>query len=558
MNEMSGEEQLAYVQSLGWSYTTTDGEELEEAELVAKFYEELQKQIDDYDALADTVNETESALEDLEGQINEIEKEIRDNEIDLSQEIYDIIVDAWKENIENLKEQNDLIKEANEAYAQGIEKAISAERELYEQNQSIQEREQMQRQLALLRRSGGSASEIANLEAQLDEKLKEEYFANQEKALEDIREANERQVELMEQQVKIQEEQLKYQEENGVIWSKVYEVMQGTDAEILQFMQGNSTEFFQKSALQQEDMLTEWAKKIGIYNEEKLRKVYNTEASNSLADTWASEEGQSLISAFNKAGTEQQQKWLREYRDTYTAAMLNDESEMEAISTAREEMFEHIRHWIEAEEEAARRAAQEAQVAVSEESSGESNRKNNGTYNYSIMDGDTRYSVNSSGSERSVATYLAKQKYGSEVTTEQIDAVQDEMKKTKRYATGGRVNYTGPAWVDGSKSKPERILSAEQNRILEEGLAMNAGRGTKLQEALLGFAYSLGSSIQSSIASVIKDSNNVNAFNIQPGAVVLQIAELNDKYDVDELFNDVADRLYSIAAKSSGRSVSRR
>ena len=559
MNEMSGEEQLAYVQSLGWSYTTTDGEELEEAELVAKFYEELQKQIDDYDALADTVNETESALEDLEGQINEIEKEIRDNEIDLSQEIYDIIVDAWKENIENLKEQNDLIKEANEAYAQGIEKAISAERELYEQNQSIQEREQMQRQLALLRRSGGSASEIANLEAQLDEKLKEEYFANQEKALEDIREANERQVELMEQQVKIQEEQLKYQEENGVIWSKVYEVMQGTDAEILQFMQGNSTEFFQKSYLQQEDMLTEWAKKIGIYNEEKLRKVYDAEAAASLDDTWASEEGQSLISAFNKAGTEQQQKWLREYRDTYTAAMLNDESEMEAISTAREEMFEHIRHWIEAEEEAARRAAQEAQAAGSEESGGSNNGNGGGNRGQSteeLWKATGRYG-NSQGDRTDVA-YGSTREEALRNLPHPRSFYNISYGAYQRYAKGGIIDYTGPAWVDGSKSKPERILSAEQTRILEEGLAMNAGRGTKLQEALQGFAYSLGSSIQSSIASVIKDSNNVNAFNIQPGAVVLQIAELNDKYDVDELFNDVADRLYSIAAKSSGRSVSRR
>jgi hypothetical protein len=34
--------------------------------------------------------------------------------------------------------------------------------------------------LALLRRSGGSASEIANLENQLDDMFKDEYFNNQE------------------------------------------------------------------------------------------------------------------------------------------------------------------------------------------------------------------------------------------------------------------------------------------------------------------------------------------------------------------------------------------
>jgi len=35
---------------------------------------------------------------------------------------------------------------------------------LYESNQSIEKREALQRELSLLRRSGGSASEIAELE----------------------------------------------------------------------------------------------------------------------------------------------------------------------------------------------------------------------------------------------------------------------------------------------------------------------------------------------------------------------------------------------------------
>jgi len=78
----------------------------------------------------------------------------------------------------------------------------------------------------------------------------------------------------MEQQVKMQEEALQYEQENGVIWTKVYEVLQGTDAEILAFMQGHHTKFFEQSALQQEDMLLEWAKKVGIFNEDKVYQHY--------------------------------------------------------------------------------------------------------------------------------------------------------------------------------------------------------------------------------------------------------------------------------------------
>ena len=71
---------------------------------------------------------------------------------------------------------------------------MKLEQERYQQNQQIADRESMQRQLALLRRSGGSASEIASLEKQLDEKLKDEYFDNQQKAIDKIQEANEKQV----------------------------------------------------------------------------------------------------------------------------------------------------------------------------------------------------------------------------------------------------------------------------------------------------------------------------------------------------------------------------
>ena len=43
LNKMSGEEQIKYMSSIGYSYTDTDGNKLEGTELVTKFFEELQK-----------------------------------------------------------------------------------------------------------------------------------------------------------------------------------------------------------------------------------------------------------------------------------------------------------------------------------------------------------------------------------------------------------------------------------------------------------------------------------------------------------------------------------
>jgi len=77
-----------------------------------------------------------------------------------------------------MKEQSELLQKANQKYAENLSEALEREQSLYQQNLNTEERARLQRQLSLLRRSGGSASEIADLEKQLSETLKEEYFTN--------------------------------------------------------------------------------------------------------------------------------------------------------------------------------------------------------------------------------------------------------------------------------------------------------------------------------------------------------------------------------------------
>jgi len=72
LNQMSGEEQTAYLKRIGYSYTNNDGKKLEGQELVEQFFQELQDQIDQYDSLYDTVHGTEETLENLRTQIEDI------------------------------------------------------------------------------------------------------------------------------------------------------------------------------------------------------------------------------------------------------------------------------------------------------------------------------------------------------------------------------------------------------------------------------------------------------------------------------------------------------
>lgn len=71
------------------------------------------------------------------------------------------------------------------------------------------------------------------------------------------------------------------------------------------------------------------------------------------------------------------------------------------------------------------------------------------------------------------------------------------------YATGGLVNYTGPAWVDGTPSKPEAFLNANQTSIIGSfAKSLEKVSGTTSSAAL----QSLGDcNIDITIGSIGKD-----------------------------------------------------
>ena len=103
------------------------------------------------------------------------------------------------------------------------------------------------------------------------------------------------------------------------------------------------------------------------------------------------------------------------------------------------------------------------------------------------------------------------------------------------FAKGGLVDYTGPAWVDGSRSRPEAFLSAEDTRRIGEAARILADLPILSQP-------------------VTKDTitnNTVGDTNIQIEVNVDQIA--ND-YDVDDAVKRVEEQIVK-AAKYAGSNV---
>ena len=660
LNQMSGKEQTAYLKKLGYSYTDNDGKVLEGTKLVEQFFKELQKQIEQYDALYDTVRGTEKTLENLKTKIEQINEEIKQNQMDLEQAVFDIIVKAWEKEIKQMEEQAGLIKEANKAYIDGLNEALSVERQLYEDNQKIADREQLQRQLSLLRRSGGSASEIANLEEQLNDMLKDEYFSNQKQMIEDIQQANDIQVQQLETQIRLQEEALEFQKEHGVIWTQVYEVLSKSRKEILAFMQGNSTEFFSKSLLQQEQMLTEWAHKIGIYKEDQKYQNYANHAQTNIwenGQAWNIGDMSKYQSTYNNLTDEEKNTIRDQFTSVYAQARLDGKDHNTAAAEAAVAVsqtlkrkqdannaqnntpettipnptnpgggssggssgssssggssggssYSSVKITVTAGDGHGNPLPQTATVSPKQTFTIQTNPDSGYDFDYITYNGTKKYSnsITPTGQVSSIAIKVYYKQSSSSTTTNnssssssnnsssssssqqgwhyQLNGPNGERESnktvystrekaqaagaeavrkkgsgwkysTKYYSQGGLVDYTGVAMVHGSKTKPESFLNAEQTAQIREGLK-ESGKGGAL-EGIKAALLKLDSSIKA--VTNISNKSESNSYTIAPGAVVIQVEQLNDAYDVDTLSADIMNRMYAIGNKSTNRGVSRR
>lgn len=654
LNQMSGAEQLSYIKNLGYSYVTNDGEQLDGEDLISQFFEEAQAQIDKYDELRDTVEETDEALSKLESSINEIEQEIRDNQKELEEIIYNTLVEAWEKQISQLQEQTDMLREANEAYVNGLNDALNKERNQYSQNKSISDRQQLQRQLSLLRRSGGSASQIASLEEQLNSALKEEYFSHQQETIDSIKEANDKQLDALNKQITLQQETLDFQKENGVLWTKVYEVLSQSDGKIMEFLIQNSSEFIQASALAQADMLNEeWAKRIGIYkaNSEEGFEPYVQKANQMFAtEAWNSAEGPQKQSMFNALDVASQKALQDYFASAFANEMLrNGGNEAAAYEAARQDMYQKLyqaynqmKNIQNTTLDAIRNISQPS-VAPKDNTAGTGggggsnagggNKDNSssskkqqlritykglvttgvskGKSNGGSPSGPSSLEVGKSGtiswncnsgfvqggfsisdtSKCSISgpTITALASGSVTITLNYWDrnpVSGDAEKKARDSAPKTTSTPASPASLPSNLSDAVRkkllknkknVLYADSGALVDsdntpailhkgEGV-FTAGETSALRNMVKNYqtlaANLTGNSLLSAMSSIgsYSFSNTRNAgseLNINPGAVVIHVDKLDDKYDVDELATDVFNKLSTIASKATNRGVNRR
>ena len=106
--------------------------------------------------------------------------------------------------------------------------------------------------------------------------------------------------------------------------------------------------------------------------------------------------------------------------------------------------------------------------------------------------------------------------------TAQDMADDNATNKAKKYATGGLVNYTGPAWVDGTPGKPEAFLNANQTAMI--------------------------ASFTANLAKII--SGKFPSSNVEAGSnceINIDIGSIGADYDIDQAINKVKQEIVNSA-----------
>lgn len=542
--------QLNYLKSIGFDIahlsTNSDGSTAEDDDQrMQNFWDNIDGWMDELDGLYDEYNEHLTNVEENTAKQNEILQEYIDNQLSIEGKLLTAIEDRQQAIIDKLQDQKDALEEASQNYIEGLNEALKKEKNLYNRNENEAETARLQRQLAILQRSGASASEINALKDQIDNRLKDDYFDKMQEQIDAVQEASDKQLEKLQAQIDLMTETLEYQKENGLLWQEVYQMLNNwTPERILQFIEEYTKSYKENSALQNQESSKETLKELQIWDAKKNRdndweQYYNN-----------------LDAKYNDVKEANKEKAYAAYSAGYsTGGKAQAEANANAVF---EEALKNSQNPAPAPSVPdSGSSGGSAEVPTEEETTRKAKFKNKNykVYSYDDKDTYTKGPIVYANGKDDVEFTMYDESEG-RILISGVDGRGNKIekrwvpKKYFQYKKGGLVDFTGPAWVDGTKSRPEAFLSAEDTSLLKDKIFSNSDYSLKsIIESIKDFAKSL-----------FNDGSSSSGYNItiEKAEVNIQPGVISNDYDARRAGELALEEMVKIARKSGNRTISRR
>ena len=186
--------------------------------------EAVQAYIDRLEEIQDNFEETQDTIEELQDSIEEIRKRSKEDFLDFEQRIYDALVQDQQNVIDNYQELSDILEDSNQAIINSLQESIDLQRQIRDNTRTEEDITDKERRLAYLRRdtSGSNAQEILQLEEELQDAQENYQDTLVDQAIERLSNDNDKAAEQRSKQIEIMQAQLDYQKEMGFFWDEVY------------------------------------------------------------------------------------------------------------------------------------------------------------------------------------------------------------------------------------------------------------------------------------------------------------------------------------------------
>lgn len=481
--------------------------------------EELYKKVEEYveglEDIQDKMDEAEEALLDIEKDIKEMQTRFEEAYVDGQDRIAEAIVSLRESEIENLSNINDTISNTNGKLLDAVNKTLQEQRQARENAKTEEEIAEKERRLSFLRQdtSGLNQTEILQLEEELSN-LKEDYTDTLiDQKLSELQDQEDFAAEQRERQIGLLQSQLDYEQRTGALWEEVNTLIKeamGGGGELL--MNSNLVDILKTADSETWSGLS--AAQKDLWEKELINEFKEVFAYLELGASIGSEDYGKTVTFINGIG--EMVEALVDITGVavdknglgYKGIYWNDKKQQWITSDTGYEYEPPENTIIPSHSQ----AVIKNEVGVGPEA----------TMGTGVCAGCT-------GQCKSDCTFTCrgfckdscKSACGNECKYSCGTQATKDAYKAQGYATGGLADYTGPAWLDGTKSKPELVLNARDTANFIE----------------------LKDILSSLLTNKSHNSNDAkggdNYFNITVQA------QIENDYDVEKLIKKVKEEIYN-------------
>lgn len=190
----------------------------------------IEAYISKLEELSSSFEETQDKIEEMKDLIQEIRERGMKEYIDYEKRALDAIIAREQKVIDEYSALSDTINESNSNILSSLRESIDLERQIRDNTKTEQDIADKEARLAYLQRdtSGANQQEILKLQKELDQARESYGDTLVDQSIENLETENEKAQEQRQQQIDIMQAQLNWMEETGGFWEEVYSLFEGS------------------------------------------------------------------------------------------------------------------------------------------------------------------------------------------------------------------------------------------------------------------------------------------------------------------------------------------